>query len=285
MEPKLDFFVPGFSKCGTTTLCGLLAEHPAIFVPEEKEPNFFAHSFDLGWPWYAKFFEPARPGQLRGEGSTFYSAAEFAETASARIAQFYPEARLIFLARNPIKRLESSYREMHHSGADYGVSAPYSIGEAMKSLPGMVADTMYWQRLETFRKRVPDCRILVIFLEDFQKHPVAELARCFQFLGVDPTVRIENAERRLNPGEAKLYDSSLMRSIRSHRWSSRLWHTMPGRLRRPLEKWLGLRKPFVGPIAWDAETRAWLIERIGADMRQFLTYCGKPPDFWNLEGS
>jgi hypothetical protein len=279
---KLDFFVPGFSKCGTTTLCAMLGEHPQIFVPEAKEPNFFGPSYDKGWEWYEKFFTPAREGQIVGEGSTFYSAAEFADVACARIIERFPDARFLFIARNPLKRIESSYREMHNSGYKYGINAPYSIGEALRSFSNMLDDTLYWARLSTFRKFVPDDRILLIFLEDFQRDPAAELARCFQFLGVDPSARIGDLGRRLNPGEAKTYDSRLMRFIRTHKWPHRIWIRLPDRAKDQLSKRLGLRKPFNTPLHWDAETRRWVFERIGDDVRQLLAYGGKPADFWKL---
>ncbi len=282
---KVDFFVPGFSKCGTTSLCAMLGEHPGIFIPENKEPCFFAQWYHLGWEWYEKVFAKARDGQRIGEGSTFYSSGEFAETACQRIVQHFPDARLIFIARNPVTRLESSYRELHHSGEDFGALAPFSIGQAMKEFPAMIDDSLYWQRLSTFRKFVPDERILLILLEDFQRQPAAELVRCFEFLGVDPSVRVENLDRRLNAGATKRYDSRLMRFIRTHRWTSRIWNKLPKPRQRQLAEALGLRKPFKGPIPWDAEARAWLIERVGDDARRFLAFCGKPADYWDLHGT
>jgi len=39
---RIDFLIPGFSKCGTTTLCALLAQHPSIYMPELKEPWYFS---------------------------------------------------------------------------------------------------------------------------------------------------------------------------------------------------------------------------------------------------
>ena len=36
-----NFFVLGAAKCGTTTLHGLLAAHPHIFVTKENELKFF----------------------------------------------------------------------------------------------------------------------------------------------------------------------------------------------------------------------------------------------------
>jgi hypothetical protein len=276
----IDFFVPGFSKCGTTTLCAMLAEHPDLFVPDEKEPNFFAHAFGEGWDWYAKFFEPARPGQKLGDGSTFYSTAEAAETACARIVQHYPETRFLFIARNPIKRLESSYREMHHSGECYGIDAPYSIGEALRQFPNMIEDTLYWQRLSVYRNHVPDDRIHVLFLEDFRRQAAKELVRCFEFLGVDPSPPRERLDQRLNAGEDKMYDSRLMRFIRRRAWLRGEWNRLSDYRKRQFSRWLRLRRPFTQPIVWDAKTREWVKEQLDDDMRRLLAYCGKPGDFW-----
>ena len=37
-----DFFIVGHEKCGTTALYMMLREHPQIFMPDLKEPRFFA---------------------------------------------------------------------------------------------------------------------------------------------------------------------------------------------------------------------------------------------------
>ncbi len=262
----------------------LLAQHPRIFIPEVKETAFFAFAYDYGWDWYAKFFETAREEQLRGEGSTYYSSTEFAEVSSARIVQAYPDARFIFIARDPIKRLESSFREYHHSGGALGVETSYDIGEAVRLIHAMIDDTLYWRRLRTYRQQVPDSRILVMFLEDLQRQPAVELERCFQFLGVDPSVRIGNLDRRLNTREEKCYDSRLMRRIRRHAWLRERWDRLSESRKAQLTKWLGLRKRFTKPIRWSAEAPRWVLDRIGDDARQFLKFGGKPADFWDLKG-
>ncbi len=48
---QIDFIVPGFSKCGTTTLCDMLNSHEDVFIPPAKEPGYFAENFDRGWDW------------------------------------------------------------------------------------------------------------------------------------------------------------------------------------------------------------------------------------------
>ena len=41
MQP--DFIVIGAMKCGTSTVCGYLEDHPDVFIAPQAEPNFFAH--------------------------------------------------------------------------------------------------------------------------------------------------------------------------------------------------------------------------------------------------
>ena len=278
---KVDFFVAGFSKCGTTTLYAMLGEHPDIFVPEAKEPNFFAQSYHYGWAWYAKFFAEARPGQRCGEGSTFYSSGEFAETACQRIVEHYPDARFIFIARNPIKRLESSYRELHHSGETYCVNAPFSIGEALRQFPSMIDDTLYWQRLSSYRKYVPDDRILPMLLEDFQRQPAVELA-LFRVPGRRSVGTIEHLDHRLNPrrGETVRLPADAVHPHAANgepdlEQAVAAAESPTDRSPRPAKTVQGARA--VGCRDASVADRA-----LGDDARQFLAYCGKPADSWDL---
>ena len=39
-----DFFIVGHAKCGTTALYDMLRQHPRIYMPDHKEPWFFARS-------------------------------------------------------------------------------------------------------------------------------------------------------------------------------------------------------------------------------------------------
>jgi hypothetical protein len=43
-----DFFIVGHAKCGTTALCEALRRHPQVFMPELREPWYFARSNPLG---------------------------------------------------------------------------------------------------------------------------------------------------------------------------------------------------------------------------------------------
>jgi len=282
MAMHLDFVVPGFSKCGTTTLCDMLAVHPDIFMPENKEPNFFVFPNLWGnWDWYESLFAPGAGKRLWGEGSTFYSAASDEVKVRERMLSRFPDVRLIFIARDPLARIESSYREFHNSGSRYAVAAPYSFMEAFQALPNLIEDTRYWSRLENYRRHMPDDHIHVVFFEDLVSAPQATLAGCFEFLEVSPDIAPATL-RQLNSGETKYYDTRLMRWLRLHpRWGKPLSrHVLEVQDKYAIP--LGLRRRFGDRplLAAQPEARAYALEMLGEECRQLLAWCGKPADFW-----
>ncbi|WP_157665249.1 sulfotransferase family protein [Mariniblastus fucicola] len=280
-KPNVQFFVPGFSKCGTTTLCSLLGDHPEIYIPEIKEPNFFSMAYHRGWEWYADLFSKAA-GRIGGEGSTFYTAKNFEDFAVSKMAEFYPDAKFIFIARNPFTRIESSYREHHHSGHKYGVHVPHDLEQTLRAFPNILDDTSYWSRLEAYRKRFDDQQIHILFFEDLLANQQFELRKCFKFLGADPEVQIENPKRQLNPGSQKRYDTVLMRRIRTSRIASKAWSLIPENRRLLLEDNDLLRKPFAKKIQWPSQTKRFVLGRLAEESAQFLEYAGKPVDYWDL---
>ena len=118
-----NFIVIGAPKCGTTTLCHLLAQHPQVFMCTPKEPAFFSREeiYQRGLAWYESLFEPGRDKKLRGEGTTGYTASLSDVVASSRIAQHLPDARLIYCVRHPIRRIESIWMDYASYGA-FGIA-------------------------------------------------------------------------------------------------------------------------------------------------------------------
>ena len=278
----IDFLVPGFSKCGTTTLCAMLAQHPDIYIPELKEPWYFSSDdFPAKQADYIQHFSPALPGQLLGEGSVNYSGYQKEDISIARIRDNNPACRFIFIARNPLRRIESSYREMHHSGVKFGLNAPYSLAENLEMFPQMIKDSQFFARISKYLAAFGEQSIRVIFLEDLKADPQAEMAKCFRHLGVDSGFRVQQAPR-LNRGSSKYYDSRILRHIRSKPWTgfklARLNPEQQDRLLIPL----GLRRPFKRPIQWDTRSLAMVREQVAPDARRFLQAFGKPADFWEI---
>lgn len=91
-RPGPDFIVIGFSRCGTTSLCSMLDAHPAVCMSRRKENNFFLWNYQHGWDWYRDQFSGALPHHLRGDGSVFYSATSWEQTAAAPVLRRWVKA-------------------------------------------------------------------------------------------------------------------------------------------------------------------------------------------------
>ena len=104
--PLPRFLCIGAQKAGTTTLHHLLAIHPQIFVPAEKELHYFTLHADQGVEWYAGRFAAARPDQICGDITPYYL---FHPEAPRRICDLLPRVKLVVLLRDPVERALSGY--------------------------------------------------------------------------------------------------------------------------------------------------------------------------------
>jgi len=274
------FLIVGCGKCGTTALCDLLAQHPGISLSNPKEPDFLSDDniYARGWDWYDSLWPRTPDSVLRGEGSVSYAVAEFEEKVIERIIEHLPNVRIIYIARHPVARIESVFREHHDSGAQSGWFLPWDLGEAMRYRPAMMENTRYWRRVSAYRRIIPDNRILTLTLEDLTQDTAKTLRRCFEFLGVTTDVAIDPADARRNPGSAKLYDTRFLRWLRINPITGPLLAALPYPMQRTLVR--PLRRRFTKSTPWPPGLRRTIWRELSNDAERFLHYCGKPPSFW-----
>src|SRR5262249_21491992 len=115
-----NLFLIGAMKSGTTTLHHLLGTHPEIFMAQYKEPQYFTghpnpnrfwfvrHGLpdhDAHW-YFALFAEAHHDSKIKyaGESSTDYTQRPTFEGCAERIGAFNPEARILYIIRDPIER-------------------------------------------------------------------------------------------------------------------------------------------------------------------------------------
>jgi hypothetical protein len=100
-----------------------LSEHPGVFVPENKEPNFWADEIEPAprsnnppikdWEDYLRLYRAAQPQhRVRIDSSTSYLSSA---TAVKRIVHWNPKAKFIAMVRNPIMMAVSLHNEEYHS--------------------------------------------------------------------------------------------------------------------------------------------------------------------------
>lgn len=106
-------FIVGAQRSGSTYLYHLLDSHPEVSMakPVRPEPKFFL-SDDLcrrGRGFYEETYFTAFSGRTRylGEKSTSYIESPI---AARRIRDFYPDARILMILRDPVQRAWSNYR-------------------------------------------------------------------------------------------------------------------------------------------------------------------------------
>jgi hypothetical protein len=104
-EMKLNFFIVGAPKCGTTSLYFYLKQHPEIYLPEKKVPHFFCtdfhkeidefHGFPKAWnirslEKFHELFKDVGDEKLIGEASTSYL---YSSSAAKEIYRYNPAAK------------------------------------------------------------------------------------------------------------------------------------------------------------------------------------------------
>src|SRR4051812_23135116 len=101
-----NLLVIGAAKAGTTSLWHYLDAHPSVFMAPAKELHFFDldENWNRGIPWYAEHFAGSESSPVVGEATPGYTRYPHRPHAAARAAATVPDARLIYLVRDPIER-------------------------------------------------------------------------------------------------------------------------------------------------------------------------------------
>jgi hypothetical protein len=150
--------------------------------------------------WYASLFEPGR-GKVKGEITPAYST--LGRDSIARVHELLPEAKLIFMMRNPIERAWSQLvMRLDKAGKrDVGSSRHRKLQRNFER-EGYRARTDYLQTLENWSAFYPEERIFVGFLEDVHFYPEELLRSMYEFLGVDASFRPQGIGERVHARSA-----------------------------------------------------------------------------------
>jgi hypothetical protein len=150
--------------------------------------------------WYASLFEPGR-GMVKGEITPAYSTLTLEDVA--HVHDLVPEAKIIFLMRNPIERAWSQFvMRLDRSGKrDLGLTRYRKLLRNVER-EGSRSRTDYLQALENWTAFYPEERIFVGFLEDVHFYPEDLLGSVYRFLGVDASFRPRGVGERVNARSA-----------------------------------------------------------------------------------
>jgi len=270
-----NFLVIGAMKAGTTTLHTWLGQHPDIGMSTIKETNYFVSArTDHDPAWYARHFDSRAP--FRAESSTSYTKYPQRPGVPERIHALLPDAKLIYILRDPIERTVSHYVHAVQRGRDRR-----SLGEALAVLDGnlYVDPSRYHLQLEQYWPLYPPSRILVMTAEELHRAPQATLERVTTFLGA-PTFRF-GTERLENVADRRGQDTAVGRLIESYR-AKRVGRHLPRsavRLAKRVNARLSRR---IDRPALDAASRARLRDYLAEDVKRLREATGQSFEDWSL---
>jgi sulfotransferase family protein len=215
--PMPDFFIVGHAKCGTTALYEMLRRHPQIFMPELKEPLFFATDLrarfrrraagplPMELADYLSLFAAAGAGQRIGEASSSYL---WSHDAAGAIAALRPDARIIAILREPASFLRSLHLQLlqNHIESQKDLRKALALEEARrrgKRIPRrsprpqalMYSERVrYVEQLRRYHAVFPADQVLVLIYDDFRRENEATVRRVLRFLEVDDTYAVDATE-------------------------------------------------------------------------------------------
>jgi len=199
--PKV--FLIGAQKCATTYLADLMARHPRLCLSSPKEPDYFSRHRQKGLDWYRQHFADAE-GRIPLDASTSYSTAptDSAERRDdnprcgvpGRIHALVPDARLIYLVRDPVARTYSAYwhsvraREERRTDLD-----------AIRATSWYLDPSRYHFQMTEYLRIFPETALLVIDSRELTRDPAGALERIFGHIGLEGSAVIEPGNERRNP--------------------------------------------------------------------------------------
>lgn len=209
-------------KCGTTSLHNYLADHPEASMSEPKEPAFFVSelNWSKGFEWYLSLFPQRQKATVVGESSTSYTMLPTFKGVPERIHAFNPDARLIYLMRDPLDRIVSHY---WHNVRDLQSEAERrDIFSAVNRDRRYIAYSDYAMQLEPYHALFGPEQVYHLTLESLAADPESTVKSICRWLRLRQHEPDQRYERRWNTRPLKVRKARGRGYLNRVRYS-RLW--------------------------------------------------------------
>ena len=313
-----SFFVVGAQKAGTTALHHHLSRHPEVFLPSIKETHFFddGHGeYDLDIDHYLeKYFSTDTIHMIAGEVDPEYL---FFSEVAPRLAEHFPEAKLIFVFRDPVERAYSHYqmslgrgyerlgfiqaiekeemrmgyfpesvnsdeeRVLYQPSIDIETKRRQIFNHTAQSNFSYVGRGFYFRQVSRYLEFFPKDRMLFLLSDDLKSEAEQTLKKVYAFLGVGDIPYVPLPDEQTNQATLPKNESLqkfLLDDSPLKGWLKRL---MPFGMRLVLRK--RLQDFNVEPArlpAMDTEVRAHLRSFYREDVEQLGKLIGRDLSAW-----
>ncbi len=195
---KVDFFIVGAPKAGTTSLYHYLNEHLEIEMSSQKEPDYFSdEALKRQGMYYGKSridnlekyhsLFTNKDVKLRGEASVSYL---FYDDVPQKIKEYNSKAKIIIMLRNPIDRAFSHYLMDYRLGLvsdsfDSIIKKKLNHKNANLFFQQYIKISEYSQQVSRYLEVFDKEKMMFIDYEDFKKDVSAVVDKAYLFLGVN----------------------------------------------------------------------------------------------------
>lgn len=189
------FFIVGAQRSSTTWLYKMLSQHPQVKMaePVRPEPKYFlSKKFDNNKEKYITnyFNDINKEIKACGEKSTSYIEYEL---VAKRISAMFPEAKIIMMLRDPIKRAISNYQFSVNNGLETRTISEAILGKKPSPKLNSFISTdpfdylsrgLYQNYINIYEKYFSRSNILLLSTENITNN-VEVLQKTYKFLGVN----------------------------------------------------------------------------------------------------
>ena len=291
-----NLVVIGAYKCGTTMLQRFLEQHPDVFVPTVKEPNYWAFagmsdaecSAHPSARWsirdaadYLALFDGASDADVVAEVSPEYLPSTHARIRLAEIAD--ERVRFVVILRDPVDRAYSDFMMYRRDGVepldDFEAALELQEERRAAGLPtGYYLETgRYARQLAPWFDSFGSDRMLVLLYDDLKLDPHGVASRLYEFAGVDASFVATSTDAVNVSGVPDTAALRLAYSLR-RRAGPAIRDRVPVRIKRTIDRLLQQR---LTRVPLDADVRSRLVLGLQADIEDLRRLIDQPLDEWS----
>jgi hypothetical protein len=225
---RVNFVIVGAQKSGTTSLAGQLAEHPSVCFCRMKEPNYFSKARDwrAGLGEYHRLYSP-RAGQICGEASTMYTWLPQYPGTHARLHQYNPELKLIYIMRQPVERMISHYSMRLVRGQVKGAPEEEVLND-----PSYINRSRYAFQLQPYLELFGRENIHLVLFEEYVANQSRVLNGVAEFLGIPVGEFAQSDTRAKNQSVGERHVTAKARRLRSTKLARAILPAVPVSIRK-----------------------------------------------------
>jgi hypothetical protein len=276
-----NFLIIGAPKAGTTSLHYYLDQHPEISMSSKKETKFFLRNDYLeGLPEYERYFAD---GLARGEATPKYALFPTIAHVPERIHSVLPDAKLIYLVRDPIDRAEAYFHQRYCSTQDLrSIAAAFSDLEDPRNM--YVSSSKYAMQTDQYMRYFPRSNLMIVDNHDLRWARQATLSSIFSFLGVDPDFRSPRFDEELHTQHELPQLTRTGRKLLSSPIANAARRMLPRRVRKPLYAIAHQRlsRANVERQLLPPDLRRRLAEVLREDVERFREFTNRSFDHWSV---